>query len=118
MDQAHGFKPVKKMRLEEAVRCVSILDAALAALQMIHPVAACVLQLGGQTSRNPALVYLASAYPRFGKVADVLPKAVGRRHELKAARRQLLVRACLVDLEVIVVASLPIKKEVAERGVI
>lgn len=99
------------------MRGVSIFDAGLAALEMIDPVATRILQLVRQANDDLALLYFASEYAGLRKAADVLPKAVIPRHELKTVIRQLLVCAALVYPETVVAASLFVEQKVAERWV-
>ena len=42
--QTHRFQPVQKVRLKKGVHCVSINNVLLAALNMLHPVAARIAQ--------------------------------------------------------------------------
>jgi hypothetical protein len=109
---------VQKVCLEEAVRGVSIFDAAPTALEMIDPVATRILQLRRQVADNCLFIDLSSQNSRIQEIAYVLSKAARRRHELEAATRQLLVGALLIYPEPVVAASLSIKQEVAERRMV
>jgi hypothetical protein len=106
------------MRLKEDVHSVPVCDALLAALEMLYPVAARILQLRRQAAGHHLLFYLASQSAGIREATHVLPKAIGRGHELEAARRQLLVCADLIYPEVDITAPIFVEEEVAKRRMV
>jgi hypothetical protein len=109
---------VQKVRLEEDVRCVSVCNAELAALEMLHPEAARILQLRRQAASYSLLFYLASQRPRLREIAHVLSETIRRRHKLETTRYQLSVCGTLVYPEAVVAASVFAEEKVAKGRVV
>jgi hypothetical protein len=93
--------------LEKQVRRVSIDDVLLTLLKMTNPVATRILQLWWQVAVNRLSINLSSQNSRIREIAHVLSKA--RRHEIKAATRQLLVRTALIYPEAVVAAPFSVE---------